>query len=180
MNLPIGAVVFGLLLFNDIPDPIAKPDLRTLSRTVVKTLDLLGFALFAPSAVMFFMALQLGGNLYAWNSATVIGLFCGAGTMFIRFLLWERHKGDEAMIPFSHSPPPYRMVKLSHHLFMIGVLTCAAYYLPIYFQAVLVASPVMSGVYYLPNVLSQITFSMLAGGMGMCFIFRPRTKLITS
>lgn len=115
---------------------------------------------------MFFMALQLGGNLYAWDSATVIGLFCGAGVMFTMFLFWERHMGDNAMIPFSILRLRIVWTSCITMFFIVGVLTCAAYYLPIYFQAVMMASPVMSGVYYLPNVLCQIVMSMCAGVMG--------------
>jgi hypothetical protein len=166
LNLPPGAFVFALLTFIDIPDSIAKPDLRTLSRTVVRTLDLVGFTLFAPSAVMFFMALQFGGNLHPWGSPTVIGLFCGAGVLFTVFLFWERHMGDEAMIPFSILRLRIVWTSCVTMFFVVGVLTCAAYYLPIYFQAVLMAGPVMSGVLFLPNLLCQITMSMTAGVMG--------------
>jgi hypothetical protein len=72
-----------------------------LLSTIVESLDLLGFSMFAPAAIMFFLALQYGGNQYTWNSATVICLFCGAGITFIVFLYWEYYKGNAAMIPFS-------------------------------------------------------------------------------
>ena len=38
---------------------------------------------------------------YAWDSATVIGLFCGFVGNFIVWALWNNWKGDKALIPFS-------------------------------------------------------------------------------
>ncbi|KAK3320578.1 MFS multidrug transporter [Cercophora scortea] len=167
INLPIGALVFAFLFFIDIPDGpgIAKPSLRTLARTIVTTLDLVGFVLFVPAAAMFFLALQFGGNQHPWNSATVIGLFCGAGATLLVFFFWERLKGDAAMIPLSILRMRIVWSSSVAMFFIVGVLTCAVYFLPIFFQAVLVVSPITSGVYFLPNVLFQITFSVLAGIM---------------
>lgn len=115
---------------------------------------------------MFFLALQYGGNQYAWDSAVVIGLFCGAGGTVTLFLVWEYYKGAEAMIPLSMLKHRIVWSSCLTMLFITGVLTCGAYYLPIYFQAILSASPIMSGVYYLPNILLQITFALLSGILG--------------
>lgn len=38
---------------------------------------------------------------YAWDSATVIGLFCGFAGNFLVWALWNNWKGDKALIPFS-------------------------------------------------------------------------------
>jgi hypothetical protein len=127
---------------------------------------MLGFLIFAPTAIMFFLALQYGGSQYAWNSATVIGLLVGAGVTFLVFLGWEYYRGDNAMIPLSMLRKRIIWSSCLTMFFITGVLTCGAYYLPIYFQAVQGASPIMSGVYYLPNILLQITMAMLSGIMG--------------
>ncbi|KAJ5798038.1 Major facilitator superfamily domain general substrate transporter [Penicillium pulvis] len=171
INLPVGGVVLALLATLDIPDRIAKPDFRTLLRTIITTLDILGFLIFAPAAIMFFLALQYGGNQYAWNSATVIGLLVGAGFTFLVFLGWEYYRGDNAMIPLSMLRKRIIWSSCLTMFFITGVLTCGAYYLPIYFQAVQGASPIMSGVYYLPNILLQITMAMLSGVMVQRFGF---------
>lgn len=115
---------------------------------------------------MFFLALEYGGNQYAWNSATIIGLFCGSGSLFILFLFWEYHAGDGAMIPFSMVRKRTVWSSSLTMAFVTGVLTTGAYYLPIYFQAILDVSPIRSGVLYLPNILLQITFAMTSGIMG--------------
>jgi hypothetical protein len=85
------------------------PDAKTkeafsmaLVRKVIPDLDLVGFLIFSPASIMFLMALQFGsGETYAWNSATIIGLFVGAGLMGIIFVFWERRMGDRAMLPGS-------------------------------------------------------------------------------
>lgn len=141
-------------------------------RTLPSKLDLIGFALFAPAAVQLLLALQYGGITFPWNSAQVIGLFCGAGGTFAVFLAWSYHKGDEAMIPFS-------MVRkkvvwsscITYGLFM-GTLFCWSYYLPIYFQGVKGVSPTLSGVYLLPGVISHIFFAVSSGVLGKQFYLR--------
>jgi hypothetical protein len=112
------------------------------------------------------LALEYGGNQFPWNSATVIGLFCGAGGTFIVFLIWEYFKGDDAMIPFS-------MVKIRAvwsaslvQFFFFGMMALVAYYLPLYFQAVKGASPMMSGVYLLPSIITQLIAAVGSGTAG--------------
>jgi hypothetical protein len=60
-----------------------------------------GFALFAPAAIQFLLALEWGGTRYPWASAIVISLFCGAAGTFAIFIYWEHRKGETAMIPLS-------------------------------------------------------------------------------
>lgn len=38
---------------------------------------------------------------YAWNSATIIGLFCGFGGNLLVWFAWDYYKGADAMIPVS-------------------------------------------------------------------------------
>lgn len=100
INLPIGAVALVLLVLINIPDVThKKPFSMSLLKQVIPQLDLIGFAIFVPAALMFLLALQFGGNDYPWNSSVIIGLFCGAGVAAIVFVLWERRVGDQAMIP---------------------------------------------------------------------------------
>ena len=149
-----------------IPDRTVKTDGLSKIQIIRKKLDMIGFALFSPAAVQFLLALEWGGTRYAWNSARIIGLFCGsAGTLCV-FLAWEYRKGDSAMIPFS-------MVRrrtvwcscLVMSLFMASMIT-TSYYIPIYFQAVRNKSPTMSGVYILPAILSQVIFATISGVLG--------------
>jgi MFS family permease len=167
INLPIGGLAAIALLLIKIPDSRERSETKkaTLLSTLQK-LDLVGFFLFAPFAIMFLLALEWGGTNYACNSATLIGLFCGAGVTLIIFAVWEHRVGDKAMFPYSMLR---RRVVWSSCLVMAifcGCLLIYSYYLPIYFQAVRGVSPALSGVYVLPGILSQMLLAVISGVLG--------------
>ncbi|KAI1097370.1 MFS general substrate transporter [Jackrogersella minutella] len=165
VNLPIGGVVCLAIVFIRIPDHIEKPSIRNVFHHVIMEFDLPGFALFAPAAVMLFLALQYGGNQYRWDSSQVLGLFCGAGMTFIAWLIWEFYQGDNAMVPYSMMRRRVMWAGCVASLFLGGTVFVTGYYLPIYFQAVLDYSPFMSGVDVLPNILSQMVFGIISGAL---------------
>jgi hypothetical protein len=101
INLPIGGLVAALLVFVNVPEPVPKPAPRTVLPVLHKKLDLIGFIIFAPASIMLLLAVQWGGNEYAWDSATVIGLICGGMASLFVWIAWNYYKKDEAMIPFS-------------------------------------------------------------------------------
>lgn len=161
INLPIGAFVAILLLFVRLPATVKVPTWRS----VIHDLDLLGFALFAPAMIQLLLALQYAGNQFAWNSATVIGLFCGAGVTFIVFLGWEWHKKDTAMIPFSIMGKRVVYSSCIAFGFLLSAVYVALYYIPIYFQVVKGTSPTMSGVYLFPSIMLQLSGAVVAGAL---------------
>ncbi|KKK15676.1 hypothetical protein P175DRAFT_0498759 [Aspergillus ochraceoroseus IBT 24754] len=163
INLPIGALVAVLLVFTHIPEQRKKGRAVEVLPTFFKTFDLVGFVLFAPAAIMFLLALEYGGNKYAWNSSTVIGLFCGAGATCIIFLIWEYRTGEGAMIPFHLIRPRIAYSSYVSMMTMFGMTMVMTYYLPIYFQAVRGHSALVSGVDLLPNVLCQLVMAVVSG-----------------
>lgn len=170
INLPIGAVSAILLMLIQIPEHLVQTGTHeskkaTLLSTLHK-LDLLGFVLFAPAAIQFLLALEWGGVRYAWGSAMVIGLFCGAAGTFAVFLAWEYYKGDDAMIPFSMLKQRVVWSSCLTVGFFFGSMLVLTYYLPIYFQAVKGVSPSKSGVYVLPGILSQLMMAVTSGILG--------------
>jgi len=75
INLPIGGICAAFLLMIKIPNRLEQAE--TKKATILLTLsqlDLVGFFIFAPSAIMFLLALEWGGINYAWNGGTIIGL----------------------------------------------------------------------------------------------------------
>ncbi|GJN66093.1 hypothetical protein PLICBS_000109 [Purpureocillium lilacinum] len=163
INLPFGVVVGGFLLFNTIPEPKPKrPALQVLG-TAVKSLDLPGFFLICPSAVMFLLGLQYGGNNYPWDSSVVIGLLAGAAVTFCLFIAWERRQGDEAMVPFTMLKHRVIWSAAMTMFFSLSSTLVADFYIAIYFQAILNDSPLMSGVHMLPVTLGMVLFTMISG-----------------
>ena len=156
-----------LLLLIRTPELTAKPRFTiALLRSTIPELDLIGFALFSPAAIMLLLALQFGGNAYPWDSAVVIGLFCGAGITAVLFLLWERRRGDRAMIPFGIVRRRVVYCSALNGAALVVAILVAAQYLPIYFQGVLGYQPAMSGVNLLPSILSQMAMVISTGALG--------------
>jgi hypothetical protein len=166
INLPAGGVVVAALFLIQIPRPKHQVRLPSNVWDALKTLDIIGFVLFAPSAIMFLLALEWGGNAYRWGSATVIGLFCGAAGTFAVFLIWEYNVGDTAMVPFGMIKRRIIYCSCFTMAFLAANINMTSYYLAIYFQAIRGATPMLAGVYTLPSILSQMFVAVTAGIMG--------------
>ena len=167
INLPLAGLVILVLVISSIPEQIEKKPFRSTWFTTVKEeLDLLGFVLFVPACIMVLLALIWGGNKYAWSSSTIIGLFCGGGATAIVFALWQIHRGDKAMIPPKIIRKPLVISGcIINFLAMAGNLTLS-YYLPLWFQIVKNATPLMSGVMILPTAVAQTIGAVIAGKFG--------------
>lgn len=167
INLPLGAVVAGPLFFITIPEQFQKEPASSVLPRIHHHLDLVGFALFAPSVIQLLLALQYGaGGQHAWNSSVVIGLFCGAGATFIVFLIWDFYKKDDALIPMSLVKRRTVWSSALNYSFMMATMFAVSYFLPIYFQAVKDLSAIMSGVNLLPTILPQLVFAIGSGVLG--------------
>jgi hypothetical protein len=126
---------------------------------------------------MFLLALEWGGNTYRWDSATVIGLFCGAAGTIVLFFIWESRIGDQAMIPLSMITRRIIASSCLAMLFSAACMITTSFYMAIYFQADKGVSPMLSGVYLLPSILSQMLFGIAAGGLGN-FIVRDISETL--
>jgi uncharacterized membrane protein YidH (DUF202 family) len=154
-----------LFVFVNVPETV-QPRTMPILQIIRTKLDLFGFAIFAPAAIQFFLALDYGGNQYAWNSSVVIGLFCGAGVMFILFLVWEYYEGDNAMMPFSMMKVREVWSSCLVSLLFFGCVQASTYYIPIYFQTVRQATAMLSGVYTLPSIITQLITGITSGVLG--------------
>ena len=131
----------------------------------LKKLDLIGALLFLPTIVMVLLALQFGGNNFSWDSATVIGLFCGFGGLLLLFAAWQFYKGANAMIPLALLGRRTIIASSLTSSFVFSSTFIVVYYLPEWFQVVKGVSPIKSGVMNLALFLSQIFGSIIAGTM---------------
>ena len=165
INLPAGGVSFALIIF--FLHLQTGPSEMTPLKQKIQKLDLLGFVLCAGAITMLLIALQWGGVVYTWSSSVIIGLFVGSGLMFVIFLGWQWYAGESALVPprLFH----YRTVILATGACLIapGGVAAIIYYLPIWFQAVRGATPISSGLRYLPSVLSDVLTSIIGGAVVM-------------
>jgi hypothetical protein len=157
----------AIFAFVHVPDSATKEAFSwALVRKIIPDLDLIGFSLFVPPSIMFLLALQFGsGNTYAWDSATVIGLFVGAVVGVVIFVIWERRMGDRAMFPGSMIKKRIIWTSSFYGMFNLCCMITASNFLPTYFQAVKGNSPTTSGVHVLPSILSQLTSVITSGAL---------------
>lgn len=132
-------------------------------RQLHRHLDLIGFVLFAPAVLQLLLALQYGGNQFPWNSSRVIGLFCGSAANFAVWFFWNRHKGDGALLPYSMIGKTAVWASGVYQGLLMAAVYGGIYFLPIYFQAVNAAGPLLSGVYLLPTILPQLVTAASSG-----------------
>lgn len=139
---------------------------RTLSYQINR-LDPIGIVLSTSSFVMLLLAVQWGGTVYRWNGATIIGLFCGSGSVFILFLFWESRRAEElALLPLRLLRIQIIAFSAVSTMFSQGAFLISSYYLPIWFQAIKGYSPTRSGVYTLAAIVPQMFAAALAGALG--------------
>jgi Na+/melibiose symporter-like transporter len=113
---------------------------------------------------MVLLGLEFGGVTYPWKSAKVICLIVFGFLVGGLFILNEWKLARYPVIPL-------RIFKYRSNIASLGVCFChgfvfiaGSYYLPLYFQAVLGASPLLSGVYLLPFALA-LSFTSAATGI---------------
>ncbi|KAI7978553.1 hypothetical protein EIK77_001176 [Talaromyces pinophilus] len=180
INLPVGGVAGAIMLFFiDVPE-VVKQRSDSIMTIITRKLDIMGFFLFAPAAIQVFLALQWGGSKFAWNSATIIGLFCGSGGTIILFGVWEYYQGDNAMAPFSILKIRHVWTSCFVMFLFFGCLQIVSYYLPIYFQTVRGSTAIVSGVHMLPNVLSQLVSTVASGALASSSISSVALGLLST
>ncbi|KAK3358748.1 putative MFS multidrug transporter [Lasiosphaeria hispida] len=165
INLPAGVVFAAPLLVVKVPEQFDKSTNQPVVDFIFHKVDLPGFASFTPAAAMFLLFLHYGGNQFAWFSPTVVGLLFGSLCAFTVFLWVEIRKGADAILPLRMIRQRIVWCSCLVMAFSVATTFCSTYFLPIYFQAVIGATPIMSGVYLLPNIISQLAGTVISGAL---------------
>ncbi|KAL8862798.1 MAG: hypothetical protein Q9178_000740 [Gyalolechia marmorata] len=156
--VPFDGIAFVIILmYLDIETP------KTPLLAGLKAIDWLGSITIVCGTIMFLLGLEYGGISHPWTSATVLCLLIfGLVVIFLFFL----NEWKLAIYPVM----PLRLFKYRSNIASLLVCFChgttfiaGAYFLPLYFQAVLGASPILSGVYTFPFVLSLSFVSAAVG-----------------
>jgi hypothetical protein len=152
-----GIAALIIFLFLDIHTP------KTPFLDGVRAIDWLGSGTVAGATVMLLLGLQFGGITHPWGSATVVCLLLFSVITFALFFVTQ--------FKFSPSPiMPFRIFSAVSNLSALAVCFCdalvfnsVAYFVPLYFQTVLGASPLKSGVWMLALAIPLALFSASAG-----------------
>ncbi|RBR21616.1 uncharacterized protein FIESC28_04884 [Fusarium coffeatum] len=160
MNLPVGAVASVFLFFFHTMSKKKHESVPALEH--ITRLDPLGTFFFVPSMVCLILALQWGGSTYAWSSWRLIVLFVIFGFTLIAFAIVQVKMPKTATIPVKVITQRTMLACAWISLFVGGGMMVVVYYLPLWFQATKGVSPVDSGVYTIPLVLSLVVASIIS------------------
>ena len=160
VNLPISGVgIFVLAFVLKLHNP------RTPMRQGLAAVDWLGSLTVVGATLMILLALEFGGVTQPWGSPTVVCLFVFGILTAILFVIVEWKIAKYPIIPIRLFSVGSNLASLGTTAFQGFVFISGSYYLPLYFQAVLGASPLLSGVYILPYVASSSLVSAASGGL---------------
>lgn len=160
LNLPVGGIAL-ILLFLFLQ--VGTHDTSSIRRRL-KQVDYGGNVIFIIAISFILVALAYGGTQWAWGSyQTIISLIFGFYGIVV-FVFFEQSN-------FCEVPTlPMRLFarRTSSTAFVItfiqSMLTLLViYFMPVYFQAVKLASPIRSGVMMLPTVLVLVPSSVISG-----------------
>ena len=112
---------------------------------------------------MFLLGLEYGGVSYPWSSPTVVCLLVFGAVTVGLFLINEWKFARYPMMPLALFKKRSSVASLAVCFVHGMVFISGAYFYPLYFQAVLGASPILSGVYLFPFVLSLSISSVIVG-----------------
>ena len=126
-------------------------------------MDWLGTLFIVGATVIFLLGLSYGGTAHPWDSAIVINLIIFGVVTFGVFLVveWKFAKYPITPLRLFHSISNNAVFGIAY--FHGAVFIANLYYLPLYFQTVLGATPLLSGVYLLPVAITLCVASSLTG-----------------
>ncbi|KUJ66164.1 MFS transporter [Streptomyces albus subsp. albus] len=152
VNVPVAAV---MLVMAARTIPVVRAAVRPV-------IDYLGIVLVAMGSSALVLALEWGGNEYAWGSAVIVGLFAASVLLLTAFVLVEL-RAKEPMLPMRLFRNPVFTV-CSALSFIVGFSMLGALtYLPTYLQFVDGDSATVSGLRTLPMIVGLLGTSMLSG-----------------
>ncbi|TRX96463.1 hypothetical protein FHL15_002735 [Xylaria flabelliformis] len=158
INLPISGLGFVILLF-----VLKLHNPRTSVREGLAAIDWLGSLLIIGATLQLLFGLEFGGVSYPWKSVTVIALIVFSIVTFVVAILVEKYVAKYPVIPL-------RLFKSRRNLAAFGVcfvhgavFISGSYYLPLYFQAVVPSSSLLSGAYLLAFALPLSFVSAFTG-----------------
>ncbi|KAF2731535.1 MFS transporter-like protein [Polyplosphaeria fusca] len=158
INLPISGAAFILvLLFLDIQHE------STSFVDGVKAIDWIGIFTFLGFTLMVLLGLDFGGAIFPWNSPKVIALLVVGGFMVFAFIYSEARVARFPLIPMDLFRRTTTVAAFAVTFFHGFVFISAEYYMPLFLQSVLEASPLRSGILLLPFIVTGAVFGVLGG-----------------
>ncbi|MGG1611042.1 MDR family MFS transporter [Paenibacillus phoenicis] len=152
INIPIGILALFLIL----------AFYRESAVHSKQRIDWWGAVTLIGAVVALMFALELGGQLYAWDSGQILGLFAAFAVLFTIFLLVER-KAEEPIVSFAMFRKRLFASSNLAGLFYGAAFIAASVYIPLFVQGVTGGTATNSGLILLPMTLSSVVASQVGG-----------------
>ncbi|KAF1733868.1 putative transporter [Beauveria bassiana] len=156
INLPLVGICLPLTIFCLRLKPMPDTFRQQLARV-----DWTGIGLFTTGAVLFTLPLSWAGAMYPWGSwRTIVPLIIGV--LVLVFFGWYESKPAEPMFPHRIFRNRTAAATLAGSFIHGLVLYTLISYLPLYFQAILLKSPLDSAVSLIPFFAVLMAFTAIA------------------
>ena len=129
----------------------------------LQAIDWAGSVSICAATLLLLIGLQLGGQSYAWASPLVVGLIVSGMLSYISFFLAQWKISPRPVMPLNMFDDISNVCALAVCACDGLVFNSVAYFLPLYFQAVLQAAPALSGVWMLALAVPLAVASLTAG-----------------
>lgn len=158
INLPIdGLALVIIVFFLKIKTP------KTPVWEGLKAIDWLGAITVVGATLMLLFGLEYGGINYPWDSATVICLIVFGVVTFALFFLIQAKVAVYPIMPLGIFANRSNALALAI-VFLHGmVFISSTYYLPLFYQVSLGATPILAGVYLLPFSIALAVGAVASG-----------------
>lgn len=151
--------MIGLILFLHLDSP------RIPLWQGLKMVDWIGSLACLVGTVLFLVSLELGGIYYSWSSPLVISFLVGGIAILAGFVWIEYKHAVHPLMPLrlfnNRTTISCYLVDLFHGIAFMG----ATYFLPLFFQSVRAASPLLSGVLIFPYLVTSSVLSAIVGAL---------------
>lgn len=160
LNVPIGAVAFAIIyVYLRVSHRASMPWQARLRR-----IDYAGTVILVTSTVLVLYVLSFAGSRYQWSDPHIIALLTVGLVLLVAFAVYEH----SSWCSYPSVPPILFQNRTSSITFFITfnhamVVVWVIYFFPLFFQAVLGASPGQSGANLLVLVLTWPLFATLSG-----------------
>ncbi|THH32797.1 hypothetical protein EUX98_g1387 [Antrodiella citrinella] len=169
INLPLSGVAFALVT---IFLKVRAPEGSIAEK--LKRVDWFGNFIVVAGTTLAVTGLTFAGIRFGWGSPQVLAPLIIGMALIVAFILYEVMVPREPTIPWAVLSHP---TSLSGYLstFTHGIVSISiVYYMPVYFQACLGRTPILSGVDMFPTALLISPFAMIAGiGTQVSGKYRP-------
>lgn len=160
VNLPVGLAA-GLLMLLYYRE----------SRGARRPIDWVGSFTVVAGITALLLALEEGGNEWAWSSWQSLSLFAAAAVLLAVFVFVETRVAEPVLDMRLFKNRTFAVMSIAGLLMGAGMF-CAVFFVPWFIQGVVGVDPNQAGNVMTPTMLTMVVFSVLAGRLALKLPYR--------